>query len=106
MRCPGCRKAIPVEALKHEECGWNVSRGNETVQHETQGPRASPEVAGRYVRDMKRRNAAPKIYGVRYWQEFLKRESLTPFQIKFAEGALHALRFSREPGQDEEELAA
>lgn len=26
MKCPKCRKEIPFEATRHQECGWNVER--------------------------------------------------------------------------------
>lgn len=103
MKCPGCRRAISVEATSHDVCGWGVVRVASFPDYPDQ--RAPREVAANYVRQMKRTNAAPKVSGVAYWQEFLKRDRLTPFQIKFAEDALHALRFRREPGEDLEEAA-
>lgn len=105
MRCPNCRRAIPLEATNHEVCGWNVVHKGAIPDYPDQ--RAPREIAKRYMAQLKRTNAAPKRSGVAYWQEFLKRQDLTPFQIKFAEEALHALRFRpREPGEDDEALAA
>jgi len=46
MRCPGCRKSIPLDAVEHA-CGWRVSRLQEAdaaILQAEREPRASREV--------------------------------------------------------------
>lgn len=123
MRCPGCRKAISVEATTHPDCGWGVPGAKPTTPALVSLPEQDVPPAERArikalisVRAAELAKRPPKDM-LAHWQAILARPGISVAQRTFAEEAIATLQGKRmsyllnrgkhrEPGQDDEEIAA